>query len=131
MQSPLVKDDETPEQRRKRALHERAIVAITLRNNLQNRAEDLLREIQRLEAKSKIARGRGNRAESEQYLRQKRHYEALLPEAEAALARAEAAAEQVKAMVKREEEYVRQKAAEIRALKAKREFLIVPPPGGG
>lgn len=126
MQNPLVKDDETPEQCRKRALHElrerhehnkeRAIVAITQKNNLQNRVEDLIREIQRLETKSKIARGRGNRAESEQYLLQKQHYEALLPEAEAALAQAQAVSEQVKSMVKREEEHIRQKAVEIQAL---------------
>ena len=84
MQHHLVKDDETPDQLLKRALHELrerhernkecAIVAITQKNNLQNRVEDLLREIKRLEAKSKIARGRGNRAESEQYLHQKQHF---------------------------------------------------------
>lgn len=98
---------------------ERAIVAITQKNNLQNQVEDLQKTVDSLQSKAEFALKRGDRELALQLLKEKQSYEQSLVTAKETLAQAIETAEQVKVSIKREEEHIRQKTAEALALKAK------------
>ncbi|MCX6365246.1 MAG: PspA/IM30 family protein [Armatimonadetes bacterium] len=98
---------------------ERAVVAITAKNNLQNQVDDLQKTVDNLQAKAEFALKRGDRELALQLLKEKQGYEQSLQSARETLATAIETAEQVKVAIKREEEQIRQKTAEALALKAK------------
>lgn len=98
---------------------ERAVVAITQKNNLQNQVDDLQKTVDNLQAKAEFALKRGDRELALQLLKEKQGYEQSLASAKETLAQAIETAEQVKVAIKREEEQIRQKTAEALALKAK------------
>lgn len=98
---------------------ERAIMAITAKNNLQNQVEDLQKTVDNLQAKAEFALKRGDRELALQLLKEKQSYEQSLATAKETLATAIETSEQVKIAIKREEEQIRQKTAEALALKAK------------
>ena len=98
---------------------ERAVVAITAKNNLQNQVDDLQKTVDNLQAKAEFALKRGDRELALQLLKEKQGYEQSLQSAKETLISAIETAEQVKVAIKREEEQIRQKTAEALALKAK------------
>lgn len=98
---------------------ERAVVAITQKNNLQNQVDDLQKTVDNLQAKAEFALKRGDRELALQLLKEKQSYEQSLVSAKETLAQAIETSEQVKVAIKREEEQIRQKTAEALALKAK------------
>ena len=98
---------------------ERAVAAITAKNNLRNQVDDLKKTIHKLEKKVKFALNRGDRELADQLLQEKQGYEECLKSAEETQQVAEETCEQVKVAIKREEEWIRQKSAEALALKAK------------
>lgn len=98
---------------------ERAVVAITQKNNLQNQVDDLQKTVDNLQAKAEFALKRGDRELALQLLKEKQSYEQSLTSARETLAQAIETAEAVKISIKREEEQIRQKTAEALALKAK------------
>jgi phage shock protein A len=98
---------------------ERAVVAITQKNNLQNQVDDLQKTVDNLQAKAEFALKRGDRELALQLLKEKQSYEQSLVSAKETLAQAIETSEQVKIAIKREEEQIRQKTAEALALKAK------------
>jgi phage shock protein A len=105
------------------ALHkenrERAIKAITAKNNLQQKADDLQRRVNDLQAKAEIALKSGKRDLALQILKEKQSYEASLTSIQESLQQAIEMSETVKQHIKREEEKIRQKTAEALALKVK------------
>lgn len=98
---------------------ERAVIAITQKNNLQNQVDELQKQVDGLQAKAEFALKRGDRELALQLLKEKQSYESSLISAKETLAGAIETAEQVKVAIKREEETIRQKTAETLALKAK------------
>jgi len=97
---------------------ERAVQAITQKNNLQALVAQEEREARNLEAKAALALQQGNRELARAILRQKAQHDRTLEQMRVSLKQAEETAEAVKIAIQRDEERVRQKMAEALALKA-------------
>lgn len=97
---------------------ERAVQAITQKNNLQNLVDQEEKLIRNLEAKATLALQQGNRELARQFLREKGLHDQTLDQLRASLKQAEETAEAVKVAIRREEERFRVKTAEALALKA-------------
>lgn len=97
---------------------ERAVQAITQKNNLQNLVDNEEKLTQNLEAKATLALQSGNRELARQLLREKGLHDATLQQLRASLKQAEDTSEAVKTAIRREEERFRVKTAEALALKA-------------
>jgi phage shock protein A len=97
---------------------ERAVQAITQKNNLQNLVEQEEKRARTLEAKAATALQQGNRELARTLLREKSLSERTLENLRASLKQAEETAEAVKTAIRREEERFRVKTAEALALKA-------------
>jgi phage shock protein A len=97
---------------------ERAVQAITQKNNLQQMVDDTQKRVDNLQAKAELALKRGDRDLALQLLKEKQHYETTLTATTASLAQAVETSEAVKNAIRREEERIRQKTAEALALKA-------------
>lgn len=95
---------------------ERAIQAITQKNNLLNQVEGLKKTLTNLDEKIAMA---GYEELAEKFRQERREYEQSLVTAEEILAQAEETAEQIKVAIQREEELIRQQTADVLALKAK------------
>jgi phage shock protein A len=105
-----------------RALHaknrERAVKAITQKNQLQQMVDETQKTVTSLESKAELALKRGDRDLALQLLKEKQSYEQTLQLTRGQLESAIETAEAVKQAIKREEEKIRQKTAEALALKA-------------
>jgi len=97
---------------------ERAVQAITQKNNLQNMVDETQRQVDGLQHKAEMALKRGDRDLALQILKEKQSYETTLQTSRGQLEQAIATAEQVKEAIKREEMKIREKTAEALALKA-------------
>jgi len=97
---------------------ERAVQAITAKNNLQQSVDDMQKKTDMLGAKAELALKRGDRDLALQLLKEKQSYEASLTATKESLTQAIEASEQVKTAIKREEERIRQKTAEALRMKA-------------
>ena len=97
---------------------ERAVQAITQKNNLQQMVDDLQKKTTTLQAKAELALKRGDRDLALQLLKEKESYQTSLTTTQASLEQAIETSEQVKVAIKREEERIRQKTAEALAMKA-------------
>jgi len=97
---------------------ERAVQAITQKNNLQQMVDDLQKRVDNLQSKAELALKRGDRDLALQLLKEKQGYEISLKSTSESLVQAIDTAEAVKTAIKREEEKIRQKTAEALALKA-------------
>ncbi len=97
---------------------ERAVQAITQKNNLQQMVDDLQKKTSTLQAKAELALKRGDRDLALQLLKEKQSYETSLTTTKASLEQAIETSEQVKVAIKREEERIRQKTAEALSMKA-------------
>jgi phage shock protein A len=105
-----------------RAVHaknrERAVQAITQKNNLQQMVDDTQKKVDMLQAKAELALKRGDRDLALQLLKEKQSYETTLQMTRSQLEQAIETSEAVKSAIKAEEERIRQKTAEALALKA-------------
>jgi phage shock protein A len=105
-----------------RAVHaknrERAVQAITQKNNLQQMVDDQQKKVDTLQAKAELSLKRGDRDLALQLLKEKQSYEQALQMTRANLEQAIETSEAVKKAIKVEEERIRQKTAEALALKA-------------
>lgn len=97
---------------------ERAVQAITQKNNLQQMVDDVQKTVDNLQAKAEFALRRGERDLALQLLKEKQSYEQSLATTKESLAQAIETAEQVKVHIKQEEEMIRRKTAEALQLKA-------------
>ena len=97
---------------------ERAVQAITQKNNLQQMVDDTQKRVDSLQQRAEVALKRGDRELALQLLKEKQHYETTLTATQASLAQAIETSESVKTAIRREEERIRQKTAEALALKA-------------
>lgn len=97
---------------------ERAVQAITQKNNLQNLVDTEEKKTRLLEQKATLALQQGNRELARQLLREKGMSDATLTNLRASLKQAEETSEAVKTAIRREEDRFRQKTAEALALKA-------------
>ncbi len=97
---------------------ERAVQAITQKNNLQQMVDDTQKRVDNLQAKAELALKRGDRDLALQLLKERQQYETTLAATQASLAQAIETSEAVKNAIRREEETIRQKTAEALALKA-------------
>jgi phage shock protein A len=96
---------------------ERAVQAITQKNNLQEEVDKTTKAMDNLEAKAALALKNGDRDLALQLVREKQTLGANLTSLQASLASANEMTEQIKTAIRREEETIRQKAAEAMALK--------------
>lgn len=97
---------------------ERAVQAITQRNNLQAMVEEHERRVAQLEHQAALALRQGNRDLARALLRDKLNYGATLESLRASLAQANETVEVVKRAIRRQEEEVRKRTAEALAMKA-------------
>lgn len=97
---------------------ERAVQAITQKNNLQQMVDDLQKKVDNLQAKAELALKRGDRDIALQLLKEKQGYEVSLTTTKASLEKAIETAEVVKQHIQREQEEIRKKTAETLALKS-------------
>jgi len=97
---------------------ERAVQAITQKNNLQQMVDDTQKRVDNLQAKAELALKRGERDLALQLLKEKQSYEQTLEMTRASLTQAQETVDAVKTAIKREEEAIRQKTAQALALKA-------------
>lgn len=97
---------------------ERAVQAITQKNNLQALVAQEERASRNLEAKAALALQQGNRELARTLLREKALHDRTLEQMRVSLKQAEETAQAVKIAIQRDEERVRQKMAEALALKA-------------
>ncbi len=97
---------------------ERAVQAITQRNNLQAMVEEHERRVAQLEHQAALALRQGNRDLARALLRDKLNYGATLESLRASLAQANETVEVVKKAIRRQEEEVRKRTAEALAMKA-------------
>lgn len=97
---------------------EKAVQAITQRNNLQHMVDEHERKTQQLEQQAVMALKQSNRDLARQFLREKAHYEQTLESLRASLGQANQTVETVKIAIRRQEEEVRKKTAEALAMKA-------------
>jgi len=96
---------------------ERAVQAITQKNNLQALVAQEERETRNLEAKAGLALQQGNRELARSLLRQKALHDRTLEQMRVSLKQAEETSQAVKIAIQRDEDRVRQKTAEALALK--------------
>ncbi len=96
---------------------ERAVQAITQKNNLQAEVDKTTKAMDNLEAKASLALKNGDRDLALQLVREKQALGGNLQSLQASLANANDMTEQIKVAIRREEERIRQKAAEAMALK--------------
>lgn len=97
---------------------ERAIQAITQKNELQKQVDDLNKTIDNLQSSAEKALKQGDRDLARQLLVEKQQYDGTLVSSKAALQSAMDATESVKVAIRHEEERIRAKTAEALALKA-------------
>src|SRR5258706_4913102 len=97
---------------------ERAVQAITQKNNLQNLVDQKEKLTRNLEAKATTDLQAGNRELARQLLREKGLHDTTLVQLRGSLKQAEETSEAVKTAIRREEERFRVKTAEALALKA-------------
>ena len=97
---------------------ERAVQAITQKNNLQQMVDDTQKRVNNLQARIELARKRGDHDLAEMLVREKTGYEVTLTLCRTDLAEAIETVEAVKDTIRREEEKIRMKTAEVLALKA-------------
>ncbi|WP_395144893.1 PspA/IM30 family protein [Armatimonas sp.] len=104
---------------------ERAVIAITQKNNLQTQVEYLQKTIQNLQKKADKAFGRGDRELADQLLKEKQSYAQQLCSAEETWQQAVETSEQVKVAIKHEEEWLGQTMTEIVAFEKKWEGCAI------
>jgi phage shock protein A len=97
---------------------ERAVQAITQKNNLQAQVDETQKRVDALQVKAELALKRGDRDLALQILKEKQSYDQTLQMTRVHLESAIQTSEQVKEAIKREDEKIRQKTAEALALKA-------------
>lgn len=97
---------------------ERAVQAITQKNNLKNMVETEERAASNLEAKATIALQQGNRELALTLLKEKGAHDKTLEQLRVSLKQAEETAQAVKVAIRRDEDRIRVKTAEALALKA-------------
>ena len=98
---------------------ERAIQAITLKNNLQNQVEDIEKILVSLDEKVTFAEARGDQELADKLRRERQGFEQCLATAKETFQQAVETAEQVKIAIKREEEAFFQQAAQVQAFEMK------------
>lgn len=120
LEDPQVIIDEAIREMRENQIknRERAVQAITQKNNLQAMVEQEERICLDLEQKAALALQQGNRDLARQLLSQKAAHDRTLEQMRVSLKQAQETAEAVKIAIQRDEERVRQKMAEALALKA-------------
>lgn len=96
---------------------ERAVQAITAKNNLQNEVDKTQKIVANLQAKAEMALKSGQRDLARQLLIEKQQYDGTLTSMQTSLASANETVEAVKVAIRREEERIRAKTAEAMALK--------------
>lgn len=96
---------------------ERAVQAITQKNNLQAEVDKTNKMIANLQGKAEIALKNGDRDLALQLLREKQTYETNLTSLNASLQNAIEVTEQIKVAIQREEERIRTKTAQAMAMK--------------
>lgn len=97
---------------------QRAVEAVTAKNNLQQQVNDMQGRVDNLGNKAELALKRGDRDLALQLLKEKQSYDTSLQTMKVQLERAIEMSEQVKVAIQREEEKIRQKTAEALALKS-------------
>ncbi|KAA0224921.1 MAG: hypothetical protein AKCLJLPJ_01141 [Fimbriimonadales bacterium] len=97
---------------------EKAVQAITQRNNLQAMVDDHTKKVTQLEQQAVMALRQGNRDLARQFLREKANYATTLESLKASLSQANETVEVVKRAIRRQEEEVRKRTAEALAMKA-------------
>jgi phage shock protein A len=97
---------------------ERAVQALTQKNNLQNLVSQEEKLTANLESKAVLALKQGNEELARQLLREKGTHDSTLKQLRESLQQAEQTTEAVKLAIQREEESFRRKTAEALALKA-------------
>ena len=97
---------------------ERAVKAITAKNNLQQQVNDMERKVNDLSTKAELALKRGQRDIALQLLKEKQSYQGSLEGLQTSLQQAIETSEAVKEHIRREEEKIREKTAQSLALKA-------------
>lgn len=96
---------------------ERAVQAITAKNNLQNEVDKTEKTVNNLQAKAEMALKNGQRDLARQLLVEKQQYEGTLASMRTSLESANETVEAVKVAIRREEERIRAKTAQAMALK--------------
>jgi len=97
---------------------ERAVQAITQKNNLQKLVDNLQKKTEMLQAKAELAQKRGESDLASELLKEKKSYESSLTATQASLAHAVETTGHIKAAIKREEARIREKTAEALRMKA-------------
>lgn len=97
---------------------EKAVQAITQRNNLQAMVDEHERRVASLEANAVAALKQNNRDLARQFLREKGNYQTTLESLRTSLSQANETVEMVKVAIRRQEEEVRKRTAEALAMKA-------------
>ena len=97
---------------------ERAVQAITQKNNLEQMVDDTERRVLHLRTEADVATENGDAIKAAKLLHEADNYERTLQMTRGQLEQAIETSEQVKAAIKREEEKIRQKTAEALVLKA-------------
>jgi len=120
LEDPQVIIDESIREMRETQVknRERAVQAITQKNNLQKLVDDEEKAARNLEAKATLALQQGNRELAKSLLHQKAQHDRTLEQMRVSLKQAEETSQAVKIAIQRDEERVRQKMAEALALKA-------------
>lgn len=97
---------------------ERAVQAITQKNNLQALVDQTQKMVDNLQAKAELALKNGDRDLARQLLVEKQQYETTLTSTRGSLEQAKETTEAVKVAMRREEERVRAKTAQALSMKA-------------
>lgn len=97
---------------------ERAVQAITQKNNLQALVDQTQKTVDNLQAKAELALKNGDRDLARQLLVEKGQYETTLATTKQSLQNAIDTTEQIKVAIRREEERIRAKTAQALAMKA-------------
>lgn len=104
---------------------ERAVQAVTQKNNLEQLVADLRRTVEKLDAKADAAARQGDRSAAERLRREAACFADSLTESEGMLQAAMEVAERVKNAIRCEEEKIRQKTAEALALRSQWHVLKI------
>ncbi|MFN8140671.1 MAG: PspA/IM30 family protein [Fimbriimonadales bacterium] len=97
---------------------EKAVQAITQRNNLQYMVDENERKCAQLDNQAATALKQGNRDLARQFLREKANYQTSLESLKGSLSQANETVQMVKVAIRRQEEEVRKRTAEALAMKA-------------
>ena len=97
---------------------QRAVTAITQKNNLKALLEEQQKRVSRLEAQAEMAVKNGDRDLARRVIREKLTFEQTIKDTQASYDQAVEASEAVKVAIRRQEETVRQRTAEALAKKA-------------